>query len=132
MHELTAAGGTACAYGCDAADEASVEELFDQVLTHQGIPDLVVYSVQSSGPGEVLDVTSAAFEDSLRRNGLGSFLVARAAARAMMPRRSGTIAMRTRKAGKAGIRIRKKLPESTLATGEEPLATNGPGRKERR
>jgi NAD(P)-dependent dehydrogenase (short-subunit alcohol dehydrogenase family) len=91
VHELTAAGTTACAYGGDATDEASVAELFDQVQAHQGVPDLVVYSIQSFGPGEVVNVTRAAFEEGLRHNCLGPFLVARAAARAMMPRRSGTI-----------------------------------------
>jgi NAD(P)-dependent dehydrogenase (short-subunit alcohol dehydrogenase family) len=91
VQELSAAGVSASAYGCDATDEASVTELFDQVQAHQGVPDLVVYSIQSFGPGETLSITRAAFEDGLRQNCLGSFLVARAAARVMLPRRSGTI-----------------------------------------
>jgi NAD(P)-dependent dehydrogenase (short-subunit alcohol dehydrogenase family) len=91
VHELTAAGTSANAYGCDATDEASVAELLDHVQAHQGVPDLVVYSIQSFGPGQVLDITRAAFEDGLRQNCLGSFLIARAAARVMVPRRSGTI-----------------------------------------
>ncbi|HZX25661.1 MAG TPA: SDR family NAD(P)-dependent oxidoreductase [Telluria sp.] len=83
--------GAAFAYGCDATLETSVDSLFELVTQRHGVPDLVVYAVQRFCPGDTLEVEGAAFEDCWRHNCLGSFLVARASARAMLARGSGTI-----------------------------------------
>lgn len=90
-HEIHATGGMAVAYGCDATSETSVAELFDHVRQRHGVPHLVVYSLQSFGPGQAIEVELPAFEDSWRHNCLGAFLVARTAARSMIPLGRGTI-----------------------------------------
>ncbi|WP_246479800.1 MULTISPECIES: SDR family NAD(P)-dependent oxidoreductase [Niveibacterium] len=84
-------GGTAFAYGCDATNEASVAELFAKVTANHGAPNLVVYALQSFGPGLTVDIEVPAFEEGWRKNCLGSFLVARESARAMLPLQRGTI-----------------------------------------
>lgn len=89
--EIEAQGGTAFAYGCDVTSEASVTELFALIRAQHGVPNLLVYSIQNFGPGETVDIELPAFEDGWRHNCLGPFLVAREAARAMLPLRRGTI-----------------------------------------
>ena len=89
--EIETKGGVACAYGCDATNEKSVADLFAQVKARHGVPNLVVYSLQCFGPGEAIEVEVPAFEDGWRHNCLGAFLVAKEAARAMLPARRGTI-----------------------------------------
>lgn len=84
-------GGRACAYGCDATMEQSVQELFALVEAEHGVPHLVVYSVQHFGPGQAIDIEVPAFEDSWKHNCLGAFLIARAAGRVMLPKTEGTI-----------------------------------------
>jgi len=81
------------AYGCDATDEQSVQRLIALVTQDLGPPDLVIYSVQSFGPGRAIDIEVAAFEQGLRQNCLGGFIVAREAARSMRPRRQGSIVL---------------------------------------
>jgi NAD(P)-dependent dehydrogenase (short-subunit alcohol dehydrogenase family) len=93
VKEITLHGGKAVAYGCDATMETSVKALFSLVTANHGVPMLVVYSIQSFGPGAVVDVEVAAFEDGWKHNCLGSFLVARSAAREMLPRSEGTIVL---------------------------------------
>lgn len=90
---IRGSGGKAFAYGADATDERAVGKLFAEVEHLHGLPDLVVYSVQAFMPGQAVDVDLPAFETCLKHNCVGSFLVARAAARAMLPRGSGTIVL---------------------------------------
>jgi NAD(P)-dependent dehydrogenase (short-subunit alcohol dehydrogenase family) len=87
------AGGTAFAYGCDATSESSVDGLMRAVVTNHGVPHLVAYSLQHFGPGQVVDVELCAFEDAWKHNCLGAFLVARGAAREMLPHGRGTIVL---------------------------------------
>lgn len=93
VDEIKSRGGTAFAYGCDATMETSVAALFTLIRAHHGTPIFVIYSLQSFGPGTVLEVEAAAFEDGWRHNCLGSFLVARAAAREMLRNSEGTIVL---------------------------------------
>lgn len=93
VEEIQSFGGNAFAYGCDATMETSVNELFSLIKTNHGTPILVIYSLQSFGPGSVVDIEVAAFEEGWKHNCFGSFLVARAAGRAMLPRSEGTIVL---------------------------------------
>ena len=77
--------------GCDATSETQVENLFKRIDRDFGRPSLVVYSLQDFGPGSVLDVSAAAFESCWRHNCLGAFLISRAAGRAMLPAKQGSI-----------------------------------------
>lgn len=81
------------AYGCDATDERSIQQLMELVGRDMGTPDLVIYSLQSFSPGRAIDVSVAAFEQGLRHNCLGGFIVAREAARKMVVRRKGSIVL---------------------------------------
>ena len=87
------AAGTVRAYGCDATDVRSVDDLLAHVNNDMGVPDLVIFAVQSFGPGRAIDVELPAFEDNWRQNCLGGFIVARAAARAMVAVQRGTIVL---------------------------------------
>lgn len=93
VDDITSRGGTAIAYGCDATMETSVVALFTLIRANHGTPILVIYSLQSFGPGGVVDVETAAFEDGWKHNCLGSFLVARTAAREMLQKSEGTIVL---------------------------------------
>jgi len=93
VRELTQSGCAARAYGCDATDERSVHDLMGLVVSELGTPHLVAYAVQGFGPGKVVDVEVAAFEESWRQNCLGGFIVAREAARRMLPLRRGSIVL---------------------------------------
>jgi NAD(P)-dependent dehydrogenase (short-subunit alcohol dehydrogenase family) len=84
-------GGKAIAYSCDATLETSVINLFSLLRQNHETPSLVVYSIQSFGPGAGIDVKVDAFEDGWKHNCLGSFLVARSAAREMLQKSKGTI-----------------------------------------
>ncbi|MDM5180000.1 SDR family NAD(P)-dependent oxidoreductase, partial [Massilia sp. DJPM01] len=85
VDELSDEGGQVNAYGCDATDERSVAALLATVTAELGAPHLVVYAVQGFCRGTVLDTEVPAFEESWRQNCLGGFIVARAAARMMVP-----------------------------------------------
>lgn len=79
------------AFACDATDESQVEALFRQVAAELGEPDLVIYNAGAFVKRGILETTAEEFERCWRTNCLGGFLVGRAAARAMLPRRRGTI-----------------------------------------
>ena len=92
VDQVRAASGHAVrAYGCDATNERSVQSLMARVSTDLGVPDLVIYSLQSFGPGRAIDIEVPAFEEGWRQNCLGGFIVAREAARRMLPHKRGTI-----------------------------------------
>lgn len=91
--EIRNSGGFACAYGCDATNETSVIDFFSKIAGAHGVPNLVVYSLQNFGSGAVIDIELPAFEDGWKHNCLGSFLVARSAARLMSPLGRGSIVL---------------------------------------
>jgi NAD(P)-dependent dehydrogenase (short-subunit alcohol dehydrogenase family) len=79
------------AYGCDAADAASVERLFEQVEREMGAPAVAIYNAGAYAPGAVLDIDAAEFERCWRILCLGGFLVGQRAARGMAAAGAGTI-----------------------------------------
>lgn len=76
---------------CDVSVEDEVEKLFADVVSEQGVPDVVVFNAGNLVIGEVTELSAEDFEYSWRVGCLGGFLVGRAAARAMLERGSGTI-----------------------------------------
>ncbi|MGF1611015.1 MAG: SDR family NAD(P)-dependent oxidoreductase [Kiloniellales bacterium] len=78
-------------YRCDAVDVAEVEALFAAVERDLGCPGLVVYNASARARGPLVELDSEAVRQSLLVSAYGGFLVGRAAARAMLPRGSGTI-----------------------------------------
>lgn len=82
-------GGEARA--CDASKPEDVTALFDYVISTHGVPELVVYNPSARVRGPVADIDPDAVQKALMITAYGGFLVGQAAARAMLPRGSGTI-----------------------------------------
>lgn len=91
VSEIRGSGGYACAYGCDATSETSVARLFANIYEMFGVPNLVVYSLQNFGPGVVTEIEFPAFEEGLKHNCIGAFLVSKSAAQLMAPLGRGSI-----------------------------------------
>lgn len=89
--EIREKGNEVYAYSCDITHEISVEKLFKKISHNHGIPELVIYGVQSFGPGQTVNVEVPAFEMGWKHNCFGSFLVCRAAASDMLTVAKGTI-----------------------------------------
>ena len=84
-------GGVARAYACDVTDERAVTKMMRQVDSELGMPELVVYAVQSFARGTLITTEACAFEESWRANCYGAFLVSREAARRMVKKARGSI-----------------------------------------
>ena len=79
------------AYGCDATEQDSVEDLFAAVDGDLGGPQAVVYNAGAYSPGGILDIEAADFERCWRIGCLGGFHVGQAAAKRMVEAGAGTI-----------------------------------------
>jgi NAD(P)-dependent dehydrogenase (short-subunit alcohol dehydrogenase family) len=91
MDEVSAAGGEARAYACDATDEADVARLFDQAGADLGSPNVAIYNAGAFVRNSILDTSSEEFQHCWRVGCLGGFHVARAAATRMVDSGGGTI-----------------------------------------
>ncbi|MGE0717802.1 MAG: SDR family NAD(P)-dependent oxidoreductase, partial [Alphaproteobacteria bacterium] len=87
---LTAETG-AVAFAADAADPAAVDGLFAAVTERMGAPDVVVYNASYRVRGPFVDLDPTEVARTLEVTAFGGFLVARAAARIMVPKRHGAI-----------------------------------------
>lgn len=90
-------------FAVDAADPASVETLFGAVDAQIGPPDLVVYNPSRRVPGALADLDPEAVREALMVSAYGGFLVARQAARRMVPNRQGAILFTGATAGLKGF-----------------------------
>ena len=79
------------AYRCDAGIAEQVDALFGSVVADLGVPDFVVYNAAGRSDGPITELDPEAVANALKGLFFGGFLVARAAAREMVPRGSGTI-----------------------------------------
>jgi len=79
------------AHACDGADPASVAALFDWVAADFGVPELVIYNPSARARGPIAELEPEAVRNVLMVTAFGGFLVGQAAARAMLPRGSGSI-----------------------------------------
>ncbi len=75
----------------DAADPASVSAAFQLVETRLGAPDVVIYNASGRLRGPFVDLDAEAVRVALDVTAYGGFLVAREAARRMLPTGSGAI-----------------------------------------
>lgn len=79
------------AFGADLAREADVLSLYDRVESTLGAVDAVAFVAATRIIGPFTDITFEDFERVWRQSTASGFLVAREAARRMLPRGRGTI-----------------------------------------
>lgn len=79
------------AYSVDAADPASVQNLFEQVEAAIGTPEVVIYNASGRVRGPVVDLDPEAVRDAIAVSAFGGFLVAQQAARRLLPKGHGAI-----------------------------------------
>jgi NAD(P)-dependent dehydrogenase (short-subunit alcohol dehydrogenase family) len=79
--------GAAC-FACDVSKADDVTHLFAQL---DAAPDVVVFNPSARARGPVVDLVPHEVERAIAISAFGGFLVGQAAARAMLPRGSGTI-----------------------------------------
>lgn len=89
--QINSAGGTAKAFAADATDEDAVIALFDRVEKELGPIGITVFNAGAFARATVLETPAEDFEKYWRIGCFGGFLVAREAARRMLPRKQGTI-----------------------------------------
>ena len=100
---IVAAGGRAMNHGIDVADDDSVDAALHAFLDFAGGIDLAINAAAVFSVCEVLEMESAEWRRVLDVNATGSFIVARAAARAMIERETrGSIVCVSSCAGKRG------------------------------
>ena len=91
VDEITAAGGTARGFGCDARDEDAVIALFDTVEAELGPLELVVFNVGANVNFPVTETTARVYRKVWEMAAFAGFLTGREAARRMTPRGRGTV-----------------------------------------
>lgn len=93
----------AAVFIADASDAESVESLFVQADAAIGEPDLVIYNASARAPGPLAELDPEAVQKALGITAFGGFLVARQAARRMVPHHHGAILLTGATAGVKGF-----------------------------
>ena len=81
VEQITASGGTARGFGCDARDEDAVIALFDTVEAEMGPLDLVVFNIGANVNFPVTATTSRVYRKVWEMAAFAGFLTGREAAR---------------------------------------------------
>jgi 3-oxoacyl-[acyl-carrier protein] reductase len=100
--EITAAGGTAKSFALDVASEESIKAGAKAVLAELGSVQILVNNAGITKDGLVMRMKLADFEDVMRTNLTGSFLLTQALIPAMMKTRWGRIVNITSVSGETG------------------------------
>jgi NAD(P)-dependent dehydrogenase (short-subunit alcohol dehydrogenase family) len=79
------------AFACDAVKRADVERVFAAATKEVGDIDVVVYNAGYRNRGPFVELDPVEVERTLMVSAFGGFLVAQAAAKRMVPRKSGAI-----------------------------------------
>ena len=90
LADLAAALQARC-YVCDVVEPEQVAALFQSVESELGIPHVVLFNPSARVRGPLTEIDPAAVRSALLVSAFGGFLVGQAAARAMLPRGSGSI-----------------------------------------
>jgi NAD(P)-dependent dehydrogenase (short-subunit alcohol dehydrogenase family) len=86
-----AAETKATTHSCDAADPASVDQLFAHIDQLFPKLDVCLFNASARAPGPIIDVDREQARTALLISAYGGFLVAQAAAQRMLPHGAGTI-----------------------------------------
>ena len=78
-------------FTCDASKPAEVARLFADLDGSIGAPDIAIYNASYRTRGPLVDIDPAEVEKSIMVSAYGGFLVAREAARRMLPKKHGVI-----------------------------------------
>jgi NAD(P)-dependent dehydrogenase (short-subunit alcohol dehydrogenase family) len=81
----------ASTFAADAADPASMAQLFQSVDSALGEPDVVIYNASARLPGPLAELDPEAVRNALNISAFGGFLATQQAARRMLPKRHGAI-----------------------------------------
>jgi 3-oxoacyl-[acyl-carrier protein] reductase len=100
--EIVASGGTAKAYALDVASEESIKTAAKAVLADHGTVHILVNNAGITKDGLAMRMKLADFEDVLRTNLTGSFLLTQALISPMMKARWGRIINITSVVGEVG------------------------------
>jgi len=74
------------AFGCDAQDEAQVQQLFADIGRGHDPPDVVIYNASARTRGPFVQLVPAEVQRAVQVTAFGAFLVAQQAAARMLPR----------------------------------------------
>jgi NAD(P)-dependent dehydrogenase (short-subunit alcohol dehydrogenase family) len=88
---IAAEGGQCVPIGADARDEAAMVALFDRVEAEIGPVEVAVFNIGANSPMSILEETERRYRKIWELCALGGFLMAREAARRMVPCGRGTI-----------------------------------------
>lgn len=91
VERIRADGGKAQAFAGDARDEAAVAALAQRIEREAGPLEVAVFNIGANVRFPVVDTTERVYRKVWEMGALAGFLVARAAAQAMLPRGRGTI-----------------------------------------
>jgi 3-oxoacyl-[acyl-carrier protein] reductase len=100
--EITAAGGTAKAFALDVASEDSIKSCAKSVLADLGACHILVNNAGITRDGLALRMKLADFDDILRANLTGAFLLTQAVISSMMKARWGRVINITSVVGETG------------------------------
>ena len=93
--QIAANGGTALYIQTDVSDARQVDRLFNQTKQAHGPPDIVFTTAGGSGrrygDGPIHECTEEGWDQTLRMNARGMFLMCRAAARSMLKSGGGSV-----------------------------------------
>ncbi|MBK5932290.1 SDR family NAD(P)-dependent oxidoreductase [Halochromatium salexigens] len=89
--EIEAAGGRALAIAADASDAAEVSALFETASEHFGTPELVVFATAGFAMGPLVETEPSRLYELWQSSTLAGFLIAREAAKRMLPVGSGSL-----------------------------------------
>ena len=78
-------------FTCDASKPAEVAKLFADLEGSIGAPDIAIYNASYRTRGPFVDLDPGEVEKSIAVSAYGGFLVAREAARRMLPKKQGVI-----------------------------------------
>ena len=91
VQSIREAGGEAHGFGSDARDEAAVAALVATIERDIAPLEVVVFNVGGNVRFPIIEMTERVYRKTWEMGALAGFLVGREAARAMLPRRQGTI-----------------------------------------